>query len=258
MTDIVYREKSKRLLLAWVPEVLFHPRQAFQRISSYSGAVWLTPLFIVSCLVLINVLLGGRLKNQAALAGEITYPPDYQYYTPDQQAQYMQAIQSTQSPVFVYVLPAIIALLGVWFGWLILGGLLHLITTLFGGRGSTLLSMNIVAWASLPLAVRQVIQIIYMLITQKLITNPGLSGFSPTGNTGLLLFIGHFLKYIDIYIIWQILLLILVVRLSTGLNKTKALIGVIITVLLMILAQAGLSYLASVLSNLNITRPFFF
>ena len=41
------------------------------------------------------------------MMGEITYPPDYQYYTPEQQAQYMQAIQSTQGPVFVYVLPSI-------------------------------------------------------------------------------------------------------------------------------------------------------
>jgi hypothetical protein len=208
--------------------------------------------------VLINVLLVGRIKSQAASLGEITYSPDYQYYTAEQQAQYMQAIQSTQGPVFVYVLPAISALLGVWIGWLILGGVLHLVTTLFGGRGSTALSMNIVAWSSLPLALREFIQIIYILITKKIISNPGLSGFSPIGDSGLPLFIGDILKLIDIYLVWQIVLLILGIRVSTGLNPTKSIFSVIITVLIILLLQTGLSYLGSILGNLTIARPFFF
>jgi len=258
MAEIAYVEKNRRFYFSWVPEVLFHPRKAFQRISSSSHPIWLTPLLILSSLVLINVLVAGRLKNQAALMGEIAYPPDFQFYTPEQQAQYTQAIQSTQGPVFVYVLPAITSLLGVWIGWLILGGILHLVTTLFGGRGSTAISMNIVGWGSLPLALRALIQVVYILITNKLISSPGLSGFSPTGDAGWLVFVGQLLRLIDIYIIWQILLLILGVRFSTGLNTTKSSFGVILAVLIILLLQAGLSYLGSVLGNLTITRPFFF
>jgi hypothetical protein len=258
MAEIAIAEKNKRFYFNWVPDVVFHPRRAFQNISSSTNAVWLTPLLILSCLVLINVLVLGRLKSQAALIGEISYPPDFQYYTPEQQAQYTQAIQSTQGPVFVYVLPAITSLLGVWFGWLILGGILHLVTTLLGGRGNTAISMNIVAWGSLPLAVRAIVQIIYMLISNKIISNPGLSGFSPVGDSGWLIFIGQILRLIDIYIIWQILLLILGVRLSAGLTTTKSSSGVIFTVMLILLLQAGISYLGSLLGNLTITRPFFF
>lgn len=258
MTDISNTQRSKQLNFSWVPEIFLHPRRCFRRISSITNAVWLTPLLILSFVVLINVLLVGRIKSQAASLGEITYSPDYQYYTAEQQAQYMQAIQSTQGPVFVYVLPAISALLGVWIGWLILGGVLHLVTTLFGGRGSTALSMNIVAWSSLPLALREFIQIIYILITKKIISNPGLSGFSPIGDSGLPLFIGDILKLIDIYLVWQIVLLILGIRVSTGLNPTKSIFSVIITVLIILLLQTGLSYLGSILGNLTIARPFFF
>src|SRR4030042_1001398 len=256
MTDISDVQQSKRLNFAWVPEMLLHPRRCFQRIASFTNPVWLTPLLILSFAVLINVLLVGRIKSQAAINGDITYPP--QYYTPEQQAQFTQAIQSTQGPVFVYVLPAITALLSVWFGWLIIGGMLHLVITLFGGRGSTAISMNIVAWSSLPLAVRETVQIISMLITHKLISNPGLSGFNLISNSGLPLFLGQILKLIDIYLLWQIVLLILGVRISTGLNPAKATVGVMITVLIILLLQSGLSYLGSVLGNLNITRPFFF
>jgi hypothetical protein len=258
MSEITYTEQNKRINFSWVPEVIFHPRRAFQRISSYTNAVWLTPLLILSFMVVINVIVDGRLKIQATSLGEITYPPDFQYYTPEQQAQYLQAIQSTQGPVFTYVLPSIASILGVWFGWLVLGGILHLVTTLFGGRGSTAISLNIVAWASLPLVLRELIQIIYTLSAQKLITSPGLSGFSPTGETGWPLLLGQILKLIDIYMIWQIALLILGTRLSTGLNPSKSFFSVILSILVIFILQVGIAYLGSILGNLTITRPFFF
>lgn len=172
MADISYVEQNKRFNFNWIVDVFFRPAKAFRRIASQTTSTWLTPLVILSLVVLINVLVVGKLKNQSLSMGEITYPLDFQYYTPEQQAQYTQAIQSKQGPVFTYVLPAITSLLGVWFGWLILGGIVHLVTTLFGGRGSTILSMNIVAWASLPLVVRELIQIIYMLATKKLNSKP--------------------------------------------------------------------------------------
>jgi hypothetical protein len=258
MTENTNIEEKKRFYFNWVPEILFYPRRAFERISQHTNPVWLTPLLILSVVVLINVLIVGNIKNRAAQMGEITYPPDFQYYTPEQQAQYTQAIQSTQGPVFTYVLPAITSLLGVWFGWLILGGVLHLVTTLFGGRGNTVISMNIVAWASMPLVLRELVQLIYMLVSQKLISNAGLSGFSPIAESGLPLIFGQILKLIDIYLIWQVILLILGVRLSTGLNRTKTTFAVILSVLIIVLLQTGLSYLGSVLGNLTITRPFFF
>jgi hypothetical protein len=209
-------------------------------------------------MAVINVIIEGRLMTQAASMGEIKYPPDFQYYTPEQQAQYLQAIQSTQGPVFTYVLPSIASLLRVWFGWLFLGGILHLVTTLFGGRGSTAISLNVVAWASLPLALRELIQIIYMLSSQKQITSPGLSGFSPVGETGWPLFLGQLLKLIDIYMIWQIALLILGTRQSTGLNRSKSFFSVILSFLVIFILQVGFAYLGSILGNLTITRPFFF
>ncbi len=258
MSDQIAIQKYKRLNFAWVPDLLFRPRRFFQRISTINRTLWLTPLLILSIAVIVNVLIVGRIKNQAFLMGEVTYPPDFQYYSPEQQAQYMQAIQSTQGSVFIYVLPSIASLLGVWAGWLILGGSLHLITTLFGGRGSTALSLNIVAWSSLPLVFREIVQIIYLLYTDSLISNPGLSGFSPMDESGLSLYFSQILKLIDIYLIWQTVLIILGVRISTGLNCGKSVFCGILTVLFILLIQSGFSYLVSLLGDLNISRPFFF
>jgi len=258
MSGISFEQQNKRLNIAWIPEMLFHPRRCFQRIASFTTPVWLTPLLVLSLVTLINVLVVGRIKNQAALMGEITYPPDFEYYSSEQQAQYLQAIQSTQGLVFIYVLPTITSVLGIWFGWLFLGGLLHFVTTLFGGRGSTAISLNIVAWSSLPLALREIIQLIYVLISHKLIKNPGLSGFGPIDDSSFSIFFSQMLTLIDIYLIWQVVLLIFGVRASAGLNPSKSFFCVILTVIIIILLQTGLSYVGHVLGNLNITRPFFF
>jgi hypothetical protein len=258
MAETISAEHSKRITYSLIPEVFFHPRRAFHQISLYSNSVWLIPLLILSFMVVVNVIVEGRIKIHAASMGEITYPPDFQYYTPEQQAQYLQAIQSTQGPVFTYVLPAIAATLGVWFVWLVLGGILHLATTLFGGRGSTTISLNIVAWANMPLVIRELIQLIYYLSEQKLITSPGLSGFSPAGETGWPLLFSQILALIDVYMIWQIVLLLIGTRLSSGLSRSKSFFSVIISVLVILLLQVGITYLGSILGNLTITRPFFF
>jgi len=258
MSDQIAIQKYKSLTFAWVPDLLFRPRRFFQRISTINSALWLTPLLILSIAVIINVLIVGRIKSQALLMGEVTYPPDFQYYSPEQQAQYMQAIQSTQGPVFSYVLPSITSLLGVWAGWLILGGSLHLITTLFGGRGSTAVSLNIVAWSSLPLVLREIVQIIYLLYSDSLIKSPGISGFMPIAESGLSLYFSQILTLVDIYLIWQVVLLILGVRISSGLNRGKSVFCGILTVVFILLIQSGFSYLVSLLGDLNISRPFFF
>jgi hypothetical protein len=258
MTDISYVQQTKRLNFAWVPEILFHPRRGFQQIASLTASVWLTPLLILSIFTVINVLVTGRIKSQAATMGEITYPADFEYYSAEEQAQYLQAVQSTQGPVFVYVLPSITTLASIWFGWLFLGGILHLVTTLFGGRGSTAVSLNIVAWSSLPLVLREIIQFIYVLISHKLIINPGLSGFIPINGSNLSIFFSHILSSIDIYWIWQLLLLVIGIKISSGLNSSKSILSVSITVLIILLIQSGFAYIIQALGNLNITRPFFF
>lgn len=258
MTDNLELQENKRFYFSWLIDILIYPRKCFKQISSISRPLWLTPILILSILVVLNIFIAGKINTQAMLIGEVTYPPDYDYYTPEQQAQFMQAIQYKQGPVFVYVIPLVSSLLRIWIIWLLLGGLLHLATILLGGRGSAGLSLNIVAWSSVPLILREIIRIAYMLVTQNLLIYTGLSGFSPQGESGLFLFVSQILKLVDIYFIWQIALLITGVRISTGLTKYKSIFCVFLTILVIVLIQSGLAYLGNMLGNLNITRPFFF
>jgi len=245
-------------MLKWTPIIFYKPRRIFESLTSSTQRYWLVPMLILTITMLGNVMITGWLKQQSAVIGEESLPLDFQYYSPEQQAQYMQAMQVTQGPVFVYVLPGMASLLGLWFSWLIIGGVLHLTTTLFGGRGDMATSLNITAWSSMPMALRDVIRIIAMLVSRQLISNPGLSGFAPVTESGWSVFLSQILGQIDIYLIWVACLIVLGVRMTTNLSPGKAISSGLISILSVFLIRALIGLAAAQLGGLNVIRPFFF
>jgi hypothetical protein len=249
-------EAPRRLHFDWLPDAFFHPRRAFERIVNSNG-VWLTPILILTLTAVVAALVAGSIRQSAALTGQMNLPPDFQYYSPEQQAQFQQAMSATSNPVFLFVFPALVAVSKVWVGWLLVGGMLHLVMTLLGGRGDTGAAMNLVAWAGLPFALRDVVRIVAMLSTKQLITSPGLFGFAPSGEGFGILFLAGLLGSIDIYLVWHFLLLVLGVCLGNGITRLKAIGGVIFILLLVFSAQAALVAMIGQLGGLTIIRPFF-
>ena len=253
MTDITLDQRSaRRFHFSRVRDVLIRPRQAFQEIGSEPRATWLTPMLVLSITAALVIFIGGYQKSRAAMTGEITLPPDWQYWTPEMQNNYMQAQQATQGPTFLYIIPLVGALTGLWVGWLLLAGLLHFGSTLLGGRGSMQSALNIVAWASLPFALRDLLRIVFMLSTGHAIISPGLSGFASSAG-----FFSHLLMRLDIFLIWDLILLVIGVGIAEGLPRGKAVTGVLAVMLLVLLAQAGLGALGSSIGGTAVQRPFF-
>lgn len=253
MTDITLDQRPvRRFDFSRVRDILLRPRQAFQEIAVESRATWLTPMLILSITAALVVFVGGYQKSRAAMMGEITLPPDWEFWTPEMQNNYMQAQQATQGPTFLYVFPLVGALSGLWVGWLLLSGLLHFGSTLLGGRGSMQSALNVVAWASLPFALRDVFRILFMLSTGHAIVSPGLSGF--TSSAG---FISQLLTRFDIFFVWSVILLIIGFGIAEGLSRGKAVVGVLTVILLVLLAQSGLGALLSGIGGTAVQRPFF-
>jgi hypothetical protein len=249
--------RARRLQPGWFYLVLFKPKLAFASITAQKTGLWLAPLLVVTLATLASVAAAGVLRQEAAQMGEVQLPPDFQYYSPEQQARVMQAIQATSGPVFIFVFPALIALSKVWFGWLLVGGLIHLVLTLFGGRGSVGITMNVLAWASLPFAIRELVRAAAMVVGQQLIAMPGLSGFTPAGEGNGYVFLSGLLAAIDIYLIWHVWLLIVGEIAATGLSGKKVAAGVLLVILVVIGLQALVGVGSAQFSNLTIIRPFF-
>jgi hypothetical protein len=253
MTDITLDQRPpRRFDLPRAQTMLFRPRQGFQEMASEARGTWLTPMLLLSITAILVVIVAGYLKSRAALTGEVPLPPDWQFWTPEMQNNYMQAQQATQGPVFLYIIPALGSLTGLWLGWLLLAALLHFGSTLLGGRGSMQSALNLVAWASLPFAVRDLLRIIFMLATGHAIISPGLSGFTSTPG-----FLSQLLTRLDIFMIWHVILLVIGFALTDGLPRSKAVAGVVVILLLVLFAQAGLGALSASFGGLAVQRPFF-
>lgn len=253
MTDTTFNQQpARRFNFARVQATLFQPRQAFQEMAAESRATWLMPMLVLTITAVLVILVAGSLKARATMTGEVQLPQDWEYWSPDMQKNYMQAQQATQGPVFMYVMPLIKSLTGLWLGWLLLGALLHFGSTLLGGRGSMQGALNIVAWASLPFAIRDILRIIFMLAVGHTLVSPGLSGFVSTPG-----FVSQLLTHVDIFLIWNVILLIVGFGIADSLPRSKAVTVVLAIMVLVLLAQAGLGALGANLGGTAVQRPFF-
>src|SRR3990172_10431897 len=126
MTDYSPTAPTRRFDFKSLLAFIIHPRQGMEQLASSEKPAWLTPMLVLSAIFLLRIVVSGYLQARAAAMGQSSLPPDWQWWTPDMQNNYMQAIQATKGPVFVYIIPAVLGLLKFWLSWFIVGGLLHL------------------------------------------------------------------------------------------------------------------------------------
>lgn len=253
MTETTLGTQSTRSFnLSRIFSTLFRPGAAFGEMTTEARGTWITPMLVLSLTTVFAVVVSGYLKTQAAMMGEVQLPPDWQYWAPEMQQNYMQAQQATQGATFMYIIPLVGALTALWLGWVLVAALLHLGSTLLGGRGSMQSAFNIVAWGSLPFALRDILRILFMLLTRHTIVSPGLSGFVTSAG-----FVSKLLTRVDLFWIWYVMLLVIGFAIADGLPRNKAFVGVVVVLLLVLVAQAGLGSLTSGLGGQAVQRPFF-
>jgi hypothetical protein len=254
MTEAAIEKPSlaSRLNFSRLFSTLVSPRNTFSEMSAEARGTWLTPMLVLSLTTILVVVVSGSLKTRAAMMGEVQLPQDWQYWSPEMQQNYMQAQQATQGATFTYVIPLVGALTTLWLGWVLVAALVHLGSTLLGGRGSMQSAFNVVAWGSLPFALRDILRIVFMLIAGHVIMSPGLSGFASSAG-----FLSKLLTRLDLFWIWYVILLVIGFAAADGLPRNKAFFGVTVVLLLVLLAQAGLGSLTSNLGGQAVQRPFF-
>jgi hypothetical protein len=250
--------RARRFRFDLLLPALIRPRAAYREIATQAGRSWITPLLVITVTGLILVLVGGPLRKAAAELEAMNMPQEFMYYTPEQQAQIQQGRAATSSATFVYVFPAVLAVLKVWLGWLVVGATLHLFLTLMGARGTMSSMMNLVAWAGLPFAVRDLVRSAYVLISHRLIEAPGLSGLVSAEAEGGALFFAGVLSLIDLYLIWHIVLLVFAARAEVDLGARRAWGSVLAAQVIALVLQAGPAFAAAQLSGLTVIRPFLF
>lgn len=250
-------KKLDRGSWAWFLEVFVHPKQLFTEIASVDKGVWFKPMLVLTALVFIFSIVAGpaRLTN---VQMNINQPSDdFQYWSEEEQNQFYEGQQAMQSPLFIYIFPLLGALIKLWLGWFLFGGVLYLLMTFIGSRQPQVAYQNLVAWAASPFILRYLIQIIYVLSKRQLIEAPGLSGFITAGQSGGLDLLRTILELMDIYTIGFAALILIGVPIVSGLKTKKTLwvtaVGLVIFAILVIVP----AFFASRFSGLGAIQPFF-
>ena len=168
--DFEVEQKPRKFVPQWFLPILFKPRKTLAEIAEKEHAVWIAPLAILMVTALILVLVSSPLVGQSSQNG--SQPEMFEYYSPEQQQQYQDAVNMGASPVVTIVFPLAGKFLGIWVGWVLLGSILHLSLTMNGSRSSIRSALNVVAWSSVPFILRDLVQIIAILATKQLILAP--------------------------------------------------------------------------------------
>lgn len=239
----------------WLLRFLVRPKKTLDMILGEEKANWQTPLLVLAIAGILESFAAGPIKKAAIEMGA-NLPPGYEYYSPEQQQQFMQAQASQSSPLFLYIFPILGMLLGILITWFLLRSLLHLSLTLAGSRGKSILSGNLAAWSTLPLAIRSLVRFAAMLATKSLISAKGLSGLITPATSA-----GHFtsalLALIDLYFIWQVVLILIGSEKISSLPRIKAWGASLVAIAILLLLQALPGFLSGKLSGLSMTRMFF-
>ncbi len=241
----------------WVLPLFVLPRKTLAQIVKQETGVWAAPLLLLTLAVALLVFAQGPVrKTQAQMTSAM--PEQAQYFSPEQQAQLQEGMAARQGPLFIYIFPAIGLLAGIWFGWFLLGSMLHLGLTMAGSRSGSTASFNLAAWASLPLIFRYLVRAVYSLSAHQMITSPGLSGFLSASAGGFSAYLHILLTLVDLYFIWQVALLLAGVVSATGLARKKAWAVTLLVVLVLLALQALPGFLLAQLGAVQTNQPFFF
>lgn len=248
---------SKPEPFKWAAIIWIKPAATFRKIIGADGKTWWLPLILLSGLQVIKNLIEIAPRKAAILMTPATVPQGMNYITPEQQSQIDQSLTLKSGPFFTFVIPALAAIAGLWVMWLLISSILHISLTLTGSRSNSGSTFNLTAWASLPLALRLIVQIIAILATGSLITQAGLSGFV-TIQGRLTLILSILLGMIDLYFLLQILFMIIGTAQLSGVKAGKSILAVLVSVLFTMVLSTLPGFISYTISGMNITRPFFF
>lgn len=231
MSEEVSQQKMGLFRLLW--GIIARPRATFRYLNENGRRLWWFPAIIAVIMVVLPIVVAGPI--QARLAREAVAEVQAQMsemLSPEQKQQMEQAQQIAASPLVITVFPSITGVLGLVVGWLVWAGALYLVGMVAGGHASFGDLFRMVTWAWIPYALRGFLQTLYILFTGQLIAHPGLSGLvadnRPVGEmlkapptTGQLL-ASAFLGRIDLFLFWNLALLVVGTVVVTRLSSRKA------------------------------------
>lgn len=192
---------QNRFLHDWFT-LLYHPNQVLSRIISRDIKNWVFPMLILSLSIIIQSLV---------------------------QISTLQQQNNIQDVSSVFIIILIFNIAHIWIAWFWLSGVFRSFFILAGLR-TEFNPRFLISWSMTPFVIRNIVRIIYSLITQIPITSPGLSGLIQQSEGFIHIFISQVLSQLDIYLVWHIILIIIGLKHIRSISRSQRILALIISV----------------------------
>jgi hypothetical protein len=226
---------EKKGFLALLSGIVIRPRETLRYLHDASRRWW-----ALLALLLVAALIGQQVAYARADA-QYKYEQQLAWFenTPEEErGPMMQPPQLITPPALTVGIRVLGRVVGMVINWLIWAGAIYLAGIFFGQNGATFGAIfALTLWTWVPHLVRNGVQGLTMFVTKNPIYNQGLSGLVMDStpppmmsfqryivpSTGQQLW-GAFLGQIDIYLVWNLVLVVLGIRAFAKLPRTKAIL----------------------------------
>lgn len=240
-------------------DTIIAPDASFEFIRDHKSWNWLlTALLIITAVAFPQIIIIQRTIAQFRAEGP-ALPPGFEMS--EEELEMMQA----STPTFTFWFGLVGVVLGLLFIWLIWAGIILLFVSMFGGRTEFGRLWRLSVWASVPIGIQGILSGIYLLVAGGMqpllfsaaafISNPmeqftsgnmspeDFATFVPPSGGELALF--ALAGYLDIFVIWRLLLMILGVMIVAKLNWKKSAAIILIPWLIGVGVAVGAASLVS-------------
>lgn len=243
MSETQQSAKAKKSLVTLLVGVFVRPRATFTHLRDHQPRSWWLPAVLIVICTILPLWAGIAVANRPRLSG-----PAGMMYAEEGAVMIEKGggpivieggidgpqPQTPTQPAAMNVLKIAGAVVGQPLTWLLWGGALYL-ASVFLGRSSSFKDMfRLTVWAWMPYAVRGLAQTIYIWSSGQTIVNTGFAGyvidrsvpqFIPPGPGTLAL--AGVLGRVDIFLVWNLILLVAGLRAFTNLPRRKAISAIL-------------------------------
>lgn len=243
-------KKVKNARVGWIFQMFYKPRATMKKVAAEKESIRMLPLVFITIIVILAVLISAPVKKMQIEQGA-TIPDNFQYWSEDQQNQYLESQQNQTDPIFLYGFPFLGGIAGYLIVFMLMSNILYLTLTLSGSRSSKTRIGNVVAWAMVPFGLREFVRFLNVGINKSFNENPGLSQLIDNGASGFMAFLRGVLGNIDAWYLLFVAFLMIGALEVSGLNKKKTIIATLIAIVVILLLQGLPSLVSSMFGDLS-------
>ncbi|MGC9398664.1 MAG: YIP1 family protein [Anaerolineae bacterium] len=215
--------------------IVIRPRATLRYLHNAKRRWWALLALLMIAALIVQQIAYARADAHYKYRQQLEW---FESLPPEERGPTMQPPQLITPPALTVGVRVLGRVVGMIFTWLVWAGVIYLAGVFFGQNSATFgATFALTLWTWVPHGVRNVVQSAAMLVTRNPIYNQGLSGLVmdnvPPSMTSFQRYIipsmsqrlwGAFLGQIDVYLIWQLGLMVLGVRAFTKLPRVKAIL----------------------------------